>query len=186
TGLQGMMARWIRHPFAVTRALEIEWRAQLERLRDAGLTLSHADSHQHLHAFPPAWKCAVKLCAEFGIPSLRLPREKNHLPFRRAGALALSASLTVATLMPSSLCHNDHFLGFKRAGRYGPDALHADLRTVQPGLTEIALHPSTEDGAPYPGLLGDGERRALLAQSLPKQCADLGIELTTWRDIAPS
>ncbi|HMY73650.1 MAG TPA: hypothetical protein PLQ88_17670, partial [Blastocatellia bacterium] len=80
--------------------------------------------------------------------------------------------------------HNDHFLGFKRAGLYGLEALLADLKTLQPGVTEIALHPSTADGAPYPHLLGDGERRALLSPSLVEQCAALGIELTTWREIA--
>ncbi len=184
-GLRSLMALWMLHPQLVSRALEIEWRAQLQRLRDAGLELSHADSHQHLHAFPPAWKCAVKLCAELGIPALRLPLERNALPMRRAGAFALGASLTVSALTAYSrkLRHNDHFLGFKRAGLYGLEALLADLKTLQPGVTEIALHPSTADNVPYPHLLGDGERRALLSSSLPEQCAAQGIELTTWREI---
>lgn len=188
-GPLGLIARWIRHPLAVTRAVELEWRAQIEKLRAAGLRLTHADSHQHLHAFPPAWHCAVKLCREYHISSLRLPLEKNSLPLRRGGALALSASLfvarQVATTNPygKALRHNDHFLGFKRAGAYGLKELIADLRLASPGVTEIALHPSTQDESPYPGLFGNRERLALLDASLPDQLAAMGIEITAWRKI---
>jgi predicted glycoside hydrolase/deacetylase ChbG (UPF0249 family) len=184
-GLRKLMTRWIRHPLEVTRAVELEWRAQLERLRAAGLRLSHADSHQHLHAFPPAWRCAVRLCLEYGIPSLRLPVEKNRLPLRRAESFALSASLAVARLAApnNGLRHNDHFLGFKRAGAYGLKELVDDLRTASPGVTEIALHPGTRDESPYPKLFGNRERLALLDASLPDRLAAIGIEITTWRDL---
>lgn len=182
TGLRNLMMRWIRHPFAVTRAVEIEWRAQMERLLGAGLRLSHADSHQHLHAFPPAWNCALKLCREYGVASLRLPLERNRLPMRRAGVWGLGASLAVSTRIISgkSLHHNNHFLGFKRAGAYGLKELIDDLRELPPGLTELALHPSIEDETPYRNLFGNRERLALLDESLPQQLADIGIELTTW------
>ena len=188
-GPHGLIARWIRHPLAVTRAVELEWRGQIERLHSAGLRLTHADSHQHLHAFPPAWHCAVKLCHEYNIPSLRLPLEKNSLPLRRGGAFALGASLFVAKLAVSTdrfgkaLHHNDHFLGFKRAGAYGLRELIADLRMASPGVTEVALHPSTQDKSPYPGLFGNRERLALLDASLPDQLAAMGIEITAWRNI---
>lgn len=181
-GLSDLMFRWIRHPLAVSRAVEIEWRAQLEKLLDAKLTLSHADSHQHLHAFPPAWRIAVKLCRKYRIPSLRQPRERSTLLKRRAGAFGLSASLAVARLMAPSngLRHNDHLLGFKRAGTYELATLLDDLRAIPSGLTEVALHPSTTDKVPYAGLLGNRERQALLDPSLPGQLAEMGIELTTW------
>lgn len=186
SGLSNLMLRWIARPLAVSRAVEIEWRAQLEKLLDAGLSLSHADSHQHLHAFPPAWLIAVRLCREYGIAGLRLPRERNSLPMRGAGAFALSASLAVGRLMASSkgLHHNDHLLGFKRAGAYKLSSLLDDLRTIPVGLTEIALHPSTTDKAPYAGLRGNRERQTLLDPSLPQHLAEIGIELITWRAIA--
>lgn len=184
-GLSDLMLRWIRRPMAVSRAVEIEWRAQLEKLLGAGLTLSHADSHQHLHAFPPAWRIAVKLCREYGIAALRLPRELNGLPMRQAGAFALRASLAISRLASpgKGLHHNDHLLGFKRAGAYKLSSLLDDLRTIPSGLTEIALHPSTTDKVPYAGLRGNRERQALLDPSLPQHLAEMGIELTTWRAV---
>src|SRR5436305_105191 len=69
-GLSALLKRWILRPLAVSRAVEIEWRAQIEKLMRAGVWLKHADSHQHLHAFPPAYCCAVRLCQEYGIPAL--------------------------------------------------------------------------------------------------------------------
>src|SRR5262245_55309084 len=180
-GLRELLLRWARCPLAVTRAVEIEWRAQLERLRAAKLSISHVDSHQHLHALPPAWRCAVRLARAYGIPGLRLPRECSGLPMRRAATLALDISLTVSKLLSTSLGlrHNDHFLGFKRTGAYGGSELIADLRKLPAGLTEVTLHPSLEDGMPYPRLFGNRERLAALDESLHEQLSDSGIELTT-------
>jgi len=185
-GLRELIVRWIKHPLAVTRAVESEWRAQLELLQGSGLNLTHADSHQHLHAFPLAWRCAIKLCQEHGIPALRFPREKNRLPLRRVESLALGASLTASRLaaLGEELTHNDHFLGFKRAGAYGLAELIDDLRTLPEGVTEVALHPSTQDESPYLNLFGNRERLALLDEALPDQLAAMGIEIITWRNAA--
>ncbi|HQR32858.1 MAG TPA: ChbG/HpnK family deacetylase [Blastocatellia bacterium] len=184
-GLQDLMVRWIRQPFAVSRAVELEWRAQLRRLSDAEIHLSHVDSHQHLHAFPLAWNLAVRLGHEFGIPALRFPREQNALPLRRVGAWALGASLAVSRLLvvKSGLRHNDHFLGFKRAGVYGFHELVSDLKNLSAGVTELALHPSIADENPYPNLFGNRERQALLNPALPEIFAELEIELTSWSDL---
>jgi len=181
-GLGALLIRWMLRPLAVSRAVEIEWRAQIERLRQAPVKLTHADSHQHLHAFPLAYRCAVKLCHEYSIPALRQPREAHAEPARLAGSLAILASLTVSQAMSprTRLRHNDHFLGFRRAGGYGSAELIQDLGMMRAGLTELALHPSIEDAVPYPHLRGNRERQALLDDSFLDQAARLGIELTTW------
>src|SRR5205085_10393703 len=110
------------------------------------------------------------LARDYGIAALRLPRERNGLPMRRAASLALDTSLAVSKLLTAceGLHHNDHFLGFKRAGAYASAELLADLRRLPAGLTEIALHPSLNDGVPYPHFLGNRERLALLDKSLPE------------------
>ena len=184
-GLPELLRRWMLHPFAVTRAVEAEWRAQIERLRAAQLPISHLDSHQHVHAFPLAWRCAVQLAGEYDIPTLRLPLEHNSLRLRRAANLALNTSLGLARKLAAGrgLRHNDHFLGFKRAGAYAKAELLADLQSLPEGLTEVTLHPSLSDGAPYPNLYGNRERLALLDESLPQQLKALGFELTTWKAI---
>jgi predicted glycoside hydrolase/deacetylase ChbG (UPF0249 family) len=180
-----LLLRWVRHPLAVTRAVEIEWRAQVERLLQAGVRLTHADSHQHLHAFPLAFRLAVKLCQDYGIPALRLPRERNQIAARQLTATALNANLFIAHRLTTRtrLRHNDHFLGFKRAGGYGSDELLADLPELQPGVTELALHPSTQNFTPYPNLRGNDEREALLSPTLHAELQRLDITLIRWGDI---
>ncbi len=186
-GLAALIKRWMLRPIAVSRAVETEWRAQIERLVRSAVRLTHADSHQHLHAFPPAYRCAVSLCREYRIPALRHPRERGARPERRATSFALRASLGISRAVApcAGLRHNDHFLGFQRAGGYGLAELIEDLRRMPNGLTEIALHPSREDGVPYPNLCGDRERQALLDDSFLAQIKRLGIELTSWEMVAP-
>jgi predicted glycoside hydrolase/deacetylase ChbG (UPF0249 family) len=185
-GIGALLKRWALRPAAVSVAIEVEWRAQIEKLMRAGLWLKHADSHQHLHAFPFAYSCAVRLCKEYGIPALRHPRETATRSSRRDGAQALRFSLAISRGMirRTNLRHNDYFLGFMRAGAYGITEIVADLHTIPNGLTEIALHPSIKDGVPYPKLHGDRERKALLDPSLPDRIKRLGIDLTTWSTAA--
>jgi predicted glycoside hydrolase/deacetylase ChbG (UPF0249 family) len=185
-GTGALIRRWAVRPTAVSVSIEVEWRAQIERLASAGLSLKHADSHQHLHAFPPAYRCAVSLCKEYGIPALRHPREVASRPGQRNGAQALRLSLAISRGMirRTNLLHNDYFLGFMRVGAYGITELVADLQTIPTGLTEIALHPSITDGVPYATLYGDRERKALLDPSLPDRIKHLGIDLTNWSTAA--
>src|SRR5262249_29211745 len=95
-GLSGLLTRWALRPFAVSRAVAIEWRAQIERLARAGVRVTHLDSHQHVHAFPPAYRCAVGLCKEYCIRAIRHPRENNNRPGRLISSLALQSSLAIA------------------------------------------------------------------------------------------
>jgi predicted glycoside hydrolase/deacetylase ChbG (UPF0249 family) len=181
-GLRILLSQWLLRPIAVSRAVEIEWRAQIERVMRAGLRLKHLDSHQHSHAYPFGYRCAVALCQDYGIPAIRHPGEVNARPMRRMGTLALRTSLAISRIVAgrAGLRYNNQFLGFKRAGAYGITELIEDLRYIPNGLTEIALHPSVEDGVPYPNLSGSRELRALLDDSLPDRIKQLGIELTTW------
>ena len=180
-----LLARWLRYPGQVTRAIEREWRAQIERLLAVGLKLDHADSHQHLHAFPAFFRITVRLCAEYNIPALRMPAERNRITQRKLTAVALRGSLAFGKMWASKLPlqHNDHFLGFKRAGGYGITELLSDLPFIQEGITELALHPSTENFNPYPSLCGNDEREAVLSPIFREQLEQWNIELTQWSEI---
>jgi predicted glycoside hydrolase/deacetylase ChbG (UPF0249 family) len=180
-----LLGRWLAHPQSVARAVEREWRAQIERLLQAGLRLTHADSHQHLHAFPLAFRLAVKLCQDYGIPALRMPQERNAIAARQGTALLLRANLALAqrwTGLGSLRC-NDHFLGFKRAGGYGLTELLADLPHLSAGVTELALHPSTRNYFPYPALRGKDERDAVLSAHFQSELDRLQISLMSWQNI---
>ncbi len=184
--LRGVLLRFLRAPFAVSRAVEIEWRAQIEMLLKSGLKIAHADSHQHIHAFPPFWKIFVKLCREYEIPAARLPREQNEISARRVSSFALRQSAGVSRIFfPNrNLTVNRHLLGFKRAGRYGENEMLADLENLKDGITEMVVHPSLYDAIPYPKMRGAIEYEALQSRRFRQKIADSKIECTTWTEIA--
>lgn len=53
------------------KEVEAEWRAQIQRLLEAGLRPTHIDSHHHIHLWPPLLTIACRLAQEFGIPAVR-------------------------------------------------------------------------------------------------------------------
>lgn len=182
-----VLIRYTRAPFAVSKAIEAEWRAQIEVLLKSGLKISHVDSHQHIHAFPPFWKILIKLCEEYGIAAVRLPREKNEIRLRRGAGFALQQAATVSKTLFSRrkpVRLNNHFLGFKRAGACGEAEIIADLKNLKEGVTELCVHPSLDDGVPYSALRGTLEYEALSGSELWKQIAESKIELTTWTELS--
>lgn len=51
--------------------LRLEVAAQLAHLAAAGLTLTHADSHQHLHQYPLLGPTLLRILADLGVPRVR-------------------------------------------------------------------------------------------------------------------
>lgn len=62
----------------------IEITAQVERLRAAGLPVTHMDSHKHAHIFPAVFRPLLRAAAELGITAVRNPFEPEF-----SAALAL-------------------------------------------------------------------------------------------------
>lgn len=183
--LKQIFLRWIRSPLAVSRAIETEWRKQIERLLNDGLVISHADSHQHIHAFPPFWRILLRLCHDFKIPTLRSAIETNRIKKRKIPAFALAQSNRLGKLLTpkKELICNDHLLGFKRAGFYGEEEILADLTHLREGVTELVIHPSLEDHLPYQGFYGGKEYQALLSPKIKQRINDLEIEISSWSNI---
>jgi predicted glycoside hydrolase/deacetylase ChbG (UPF0249 family) len=58
------------------REVRLELDAQIRRVTEAGITPSHLDSHQHLHALPGIMRIVVELARRHQIAAVRLPRER--------------------------------------------------------------------------------------------------------------
>ncbi len=74
-----------------------EFAAQVEKLRRAGLHVSHLDTHKHLHAFPGVREAVFQVARQKGILFVRFPFE----PGIRFRALA-PAPMTVSDLVSRS------------------------------------------------------------------------------------
>ena len=55
--------------------IDSELRAQVEKLLNAGLRITHLDGHMHVHVVPPVAERVIRLAKEYGIAAMRCPVE---------------------------------------------------------------------------------------------------------------
>ena len=129
----------------------IECAAQLARLRNAGLVVTHLDSHRHVHVLPGVWSAVVETARTAGVPVLRVPLEPwsvNPVNWRASlKKAALRVAWGVAARGAAALDRPDRFVGISLQGsRSFLARLLAVLDRLEPGTTELMVHPGYADG----------------------------------------
>lgn len=141
--------------------IERELAAQIERLRAAGLTLTHLDSHKHVHLYPPIFRLVVRLAIRFNIPTVRVPYEQpamalllRHRQDRAASRQACENVLMApwARQAQRALAHHGlpeapRFAGRALTGRWSVAAIDDLLRRLPDGVSELMAHPGYPDAA---------------------------------------
>ncbi len=61
------------------KQVEEEFRAQIEKIRQAKIEFTHIDSHVHTHSIPPIFNIVCKLAKEYNIHQIRTQHEKPYL-----------------------------------------------------------------------------------------------------------
>lgn len=116
-----------------------ELRAQIEKICDAGIQLTHLDSHKHTHIVPSIFRIVVRLAREFEVPYVRLPLD--HTTRFIGDACQFADSYYRRFARGSNVLMTDHFLGFRLTGRLTEDTFAAALGSVREGTTEFMCHP---------------------------------------------
>lgn len=158
-GLGAVVGSYVRGRLDVG-AVGREWRLQIERVLDAGLSLTHLDGHKHVHLLPPLLALTIELAREYGVPYVRVPLEAPSLalgaaPGRVPGWLVLSrlAQKARARVRAAGLETSDHFVGFARSGAMTRERLLDAVAKARTGLTEIMVHPALRS-AQFAAVLG--------------------------------
>lgn len=107
-----------------------ELSAQIKRLEDAGITITHADSHHHIHTDIYIAPIAHRVCKEHGITKLRLHRNVGAIPFYKK----ILKNRFNKQIQREGFCTTDYFA-------YPMDVQGADI----PDNTEIMVHPDYND-----------------------------------------
>ena len=180
--------------------IRAELRAQIERVLDHGLRVTHLDSHQHVHALPGVAELVLGLSVRYGIPFVRAPVEpwridwppNFHALSRLARAAALRTCWTLARLAQPDRARFRplRFLGFTEGGRLDGARLQRLLQTLQPGRAyELMCHPGFTPASPEVQRWNyhhELELQALTNPGIRSAIAERGIRLCCFRDLAES
>jgi len=124
-------ARLSRHLIAGARE---EFSAQIERVQQSGVAISHLDSHHHIHTVPGLFLVVVGLAKRHGIRYVRQSRNIFPRDNPAAKSLQLKKAAWNAALGLAGLRRTDYFgslTDFERTG----------LRFAHGSRIEIMVHP---------------------------------------------
>lgn len=121
-----------------TDEIYIELRAQLDRLKKAGVKPLSLSSHEHVHMMPSVLKIFGKVAAEYDIPTIRCVRsEPVILPI---SVKKMFKSL-IGRYFADAETGADNFLGFLDSGSLNEDILAKMITSLKDGVTELVCHP---------------------------------------------
>lgn len=134
----------------------IESRLQIRRLQDAGLCVTHVDTHKHTHVWPTVARAVVRAAKETGVPAIRNPFEPqwslalgDGRLMRRlqvAGMRYLQPQfLALPEIRDGQVRTTDGTIGVSATGNLNVNTLHTILNTMPEGLWEIVCHPGYND-----------------------------------------
>jgi predicted glycoside hydrolase/deacetylase ChbG (UPF0249 family) len=176
------------------RDIQCELEAQIKRVMSHGISISHLDSHQHLHLLPQILSTTTKLAKKYGIPAIRFPREVLHLSMLR-GDEAVSRILQLLIL--NIFCRlgrntvrlrTDHFVGFFCSGNLHKQNLLELLQSLPSiGTCELMCHPGRDDANTryrHWGYHWSEELSALVDREIAEFIWQKGIHLISYRQLA--
>lgn len=172
-----------------------ELAAQVRRILEAGIRVTHLDTHKHTHLAPPVLDGVARVAGEFGIGWVRRPFD---LPITAArgsaswGKRATSGSLAFIRgrfhrVLANHKCRTtDHFAGFQITGRFRTSELIALIRALPEGSTELMCHPGRCTGELRNARTRlkesrEAELEALTAPETRQAVEETGIELVNYR-----
>jgi len=173
---------------------EIE--AQIVKVREAGIPLSHVDGHLNIHLHPTVFAFLCELMPRHGITSFRLSRERllHNLTFDRERKMGktvervIFGSLTahaLPELKRMGIGHAGEVKGVLNSGRMTEEYILNILDGLEDGLTEIYFHPGMlpdeEISRRMPDYCHEGELAAITSQRVRQKLNSLGIELYNYR-----
>jgi predicted glycoside hydrolase/deacetylase ChbG (UPF0249 family) len=142
--------------------IERELTAQIERLLDAGVALTHLDAHKHVHAYPPVFAIVARLAVRFGIAAVRVPYERSSASTflgRHSGSPETTRQQAWMNAMLWPWARRNYrvaarlglrvpnFIGRIDTGILDRAAMRRLLRGVGAGVTELMVHPGYVDAA---------------------------------------
>jgi hopanoid biosynthesis associated protein HpnK len=174
-----------------------EWSAQIERVLEHGIRVTHIDSHQHVHVLPGLYGLILDLAARYDIAFVRVPVETRRAdwpPSLHGMARTMASTILRVLWMIGRRTGAGparqrplHFLGFQDGGRLDQVRLRRLLDCLKPGgAYELMCHPGFTPAEPDVqswAYRHEVELRALTSPSIRAEIAARGIRLCNFKDL---
>ena len=182
-----------------TEEVEVELRAQIEKVLNAGLCLTHIDSHKHSHALPLVCDVLVKTIGDYGIFAIRLPQEKwsfngngsIKMIIQSIGALSLAqlCRYSSARMQKAKIRTTDAIFGISQSGFWTKQLMLKLIEKLPEGVSELMCHPGYDDQelkTVKTRLRSSrmAELKLLTDLEIIEKIRDSQVRLTTWRNIS--
>ena len=189
-GLRYFFFKGLRHQLS----REIE--AQLRKVRDAGIPLSHVDGHLNIQMQPVVFDILMELAPRYGITSFRLTRERltpaslrdgERLAGKRLDTFIFDrlAARNRPRLDRQGIWYAVEVKGLLNSGRMTEDYLLSALDETPPGVSEIYFHPGClpcpEITRRMPEYRHEEELAALTSPRVKRAIGEMGIRLRNYR-----
>jgi chitin disaccharide deacetylase len=137
--------------------IEAEAIAQIRRIQSSGLTVSHIDSHKHLHAFPWVLAPLLRAARQCGVLCVRNPFEPGwSLRATRAAsawrrtqvhAMGTQRRAFLRLVAQHGMITADGSIGLLATGILDNAVLRSLLQAMPSGTWELVCHPGYNDSA---------------------------------------
>jgi len=144
--------------------VESEWDAQIQKVRDAGITPTHLDGHKHVHMLPGLFEIALRLAKRHGIGAIRVSLETSSLRAAlssgakqnfgvvikqgvQARGLKLLARDAREQAEHTGISTADYFCGIAQTGELTRQGVEQLVKSLLDGTTELMCHPGYADAA---------------------------------------
>ncbi len=139
------------------REIEAEAEAQIARLQNLGVNLTHIDTHKHTHMFPGVLQPLLVAAKRLNIPAIRNPFEPGWSLAATPGAPALRRAQVrvlnryrprfLRQVAQSGLATTEGAIGVLATGTLDTATLASLLSAIPEGTWELVTHPGYNDAA---------------------------------------
>ncbi len=185
-----------------TEDIEAEAGAQFQRIRAAGISPTHCDTHKHAHMFPSILRPLLRAAQAAGIPAVRNPfvpvkplayahlfrRPRLWTRYAEVKLLRHYASRFRSAVADAGLATTDGTFGILVTGALDERLFDAIIGSIPEGTWEFVCHPGYVDAA----LAGvhtrlrasrEAELRVLTSARAREIIASCNIELISFADL---
>jgi len=183
------------------KEIQRELKAQIIKVKESGIVITHFDSEKHFHAFPVISSVVVRLASYFKIKKIRLPagewqpRNLGDLfspQFYKRQYLAHRAGILRPLFQKQGIKYVDQFYGILYSGNISLQFFLDLLEGIPSGVSELMVHPGyiDEELRKISRKLNysmidsrEKELKILFHSSVLGKIRELNIDLINYRDL---